>query len=465
MEELNITKNNDLELLKYIAENGIIDLTYVQEQLEMEKRAEILKSHRYSIWYSEKEDAWYTHLPDDSKPNNRRKIKRKKKNDLERAVYDYYMSLHNDDIENAGIDLLSIEKLFYEFMQHKAKEVSSGTVKRMMIDWNRFYKPKKEFISIRVQNLTKINIDDFFNSVLGENSLKKKAFYNMCGILKQMLEYAADAEYIEKNPYRIRVNRKKFASSSKKPSDKEVYQSDEKNLLINEMERRLKNNPSNTAPLAVLLDFELGVRKGEILAISRSDIADGRIHIHRQVVEDYDTGSLDNIKRIGFRIADYTKSEDGDRWLPLTQKAMEIISRIEAANKEYGYGYKDFLFVKRGSCLSPDAVDAQIKSGCEHIGIPVKTMHKIRKTYASTLLHNGVNISIVKDMLGHADESTTLKHYIYNTEDSRETNDKVLSALGDKKDMVKGDQSDQNIISFPEKRKADNPLKSKVSAN
>ncbi|MBD5530439.1 MAG: tyrosine-type recombinase/integrase [Lachnospiraceae bacterium] len=42
-------------------------------------------------------------------------------------------------------------------------------------------------------------------------------------------------------------------------------------------------------------------------------------------------------------------------------------------------------------------------------------MHIIRKTYGSTLLRNGVNISAVKDMLGHADETTTLKHYIYNT--------------------------------------------------
>lgn len=30
----------------------------------------------------------------------------------------------------------------------------------------------------------------------------------MCGILKQMLEYAVDAEYLEKNPYRIKVNKK-----------------------------------------------------------------------------------------------------------------------------------------------------------------------------------------------------------------------------------------------------------------
>ena len=87
--------------------------------------------------------------------------------------------------------------------------------------------------------------------------------------------------------------------------------------------------------------------------------------------------------------------------------------------------------------------------------MPLKTMHKIRKTYASTLLHNGVNISIVKDMLGHADESTTLKHYIYNTEDSTETDYKVLDAL-ENKAVIKSDQSDQKIISFPKNKKAEN---------
>ena len=82
-------------------------------------------------------------------------------------------------------------------------------------------------------------------------------------------------------------------------------------------------------------------------------------------------------------------------------------------------------------------------------------MHKIRKTYASTLLHNGVNISIVNDMLGHADESTTLKHYIYNTVGSTETDYKVLDALENER-VRKSDQSDQKIISFPKSKKTEN---------
>ena len=260
----------------------------------------------------------------------------------------------------------------------------------------------------------------------------------------------------------IKVNKKKFVSSSKKPSTKEVFQADEKEMLIDEMERRLKNNPSNTAPLAVMLDFELGTRKGEILAISKTDIVDNRIHIHKQLVEEFDTSDLNNIKSKGFHVVDYTKSEDGDRWLPLTDKAKRIIKRIEMINEKFGYQYEDFLFVKDNKCLTPDAVDAQIKRGCEHIGIPVKTMHKIRKTYASTLLHNGVNLSIVKDMLGHADESTTLKHYIYNIENNTETDKKVLSAL-ESQNYTKSAQSDQNVIPFTKRKRTENLEKSTFS--
>lgn len=440
----------------------MIDLTYVQEQIEMKKREEILKRHQYSIWHNDKENVWYSYLPDDSKSNNRKKIKRKKKKDLEDAICDYYQSMQNEHEETEPSKDFSIESIFYEFMKHKANEVNSGTIKRMMADWVRFYEPDKEFIAISVKNLTKINIDDFFNAVLGKYSLKKKAFYNMCGILKQTLEYAVDAEYIEKNPYRIKVNKKKFASSSKKPSTKEVFQTNEKEMLIDEMERRLKNNPSNTAPLAVMLDFELGTRKGEILAISKTDIVNNRIHIHKQLVEEFDTSDLNNIKSMGFHVVDYTKSEDGDRWLPLTDKAKRIIKRIEMINEKFGYQYEDFLFVKDNNCLTPDAIDAQIKRGCEHIGIPVKTMHKIRKTYASTLLHNGVNLSIVKDMLGHADESTTLKHYIYNIEDSTETDNKVLNAL-ESLNYEKSAQSDQNVIPFTKRKRTENLEKSTFS--
>ena len=162
------------------------------------------------------------------------------------------------------------------------------------------------------------------------------------------------------------------------------------------------------------------------------------------------------------RGSQYT-SELGDRWLPLTQRAKEIISRVQEINKEYGYSCNGLLFSRKGTLLSPDTIDAQIKRGSEYIGIPVKTMHKIRKTYASTLLHNEVNVSIVKDMLGHADQATTLKHYIFNTEEEVETDNIVLSVLeGEKKNVDESEKvddenkSEQKIILFSDMKKARN---------
>jgi integrase len=444
----------------------------------MKKREEILLEHSNSIWYNAKEDRWYCHIPDPTKKEGRRKMKRKKQKDIEDILCNYWIDRAEQEAlaeERAANGIgdegaVSVSELFYEFMEYKKTLVSSGTIKRMMADWNKFYVPYADLLQKPFRELTKIDMDNFFNSTLNKYELKKKTFYNMCGILKQMMEYAEDAGYIVKSPYRLKVNPKKFAPTKKMASEKEVYQGNEKELMIREMERRIRENPSNTAPLAVMLDFELGVRKGEIMAIRESDIVDGWIHISRQLVENFNTKDLNNIKSLGFKVVRYTKSEDGDRWIPLTERALEIIRRIQNINEEYNESYQDYLFVRDGYVMSPDTIDAQIKRGCEYIGMPVKTMHKIRKTYASTLLHSGVSISVVKDLLGHADESTTLRHYIYNTETNEDTGNLVKDALvGSKKvtregDFVRVTKGDQNIISLRLKRKAETLEKSSIPA-
>ena len=436
-----------------MTESGKLDLSYVQDEMIMEQRKEVLKKYGSCIWYSEKENVWYCHLPDENRENGRRKVKRKNKKDIENIVYEYYKSRPKSEQD------ITLHMLFEEFFQYKAKLVSSNTVKRMLADWKKFY-ADSEIIRINAKELTKIDIDRFFNETLDKHKLNAKAFHNMCGILKQMLEYMVDAEYIDQNPYRTRINKKKFVAPAKKTAETEVYQSDEKQIFIEEMERRLRQNPRNTAPLAIMLDFEIGARKGEVLALNERDITDGWIHIHRQVVEKFDVSDLEHIKSTGFEVADYTKSDDGDRWIPLTDRAMELIRRVQEINKNNGDYFNGFLFIRDGHVMSPDAIDAQVKRGCEYIGMNVKTMHKIRKTYGSTLLHNGVNVSAVKDMLGHADETTTLKHYIFNTMNDEETGKAVRNALNN----AKVTKSDQKVIIFTGKRKAENPSKSRLSA-
>lgn len=456
------------------ASANIINDTGVLDSTENMKKTEILAQYgehgtiRKSIWYAEREGYWYCCLPDSTKKSGWKNVKRKKRDAIETVLCDYYIKLEKQQQENIAKENMTLEELFYEFMEHKKNLVKSGTIKRMIADWERFYRPHQELTQKPFKKLTKIDIDTFFNDIVNEHSLKDKAFHNMCGVLKQTLQYAVDAEYIEKNPYRVNVSKKKVIPTRKKDSKKEIFLQEEQELLIAEMERRISNNPKNTAPLAIMLDFEIGVRKGEMLGLRESDIVDGKIHVCRQVVEKFDETDINKIKSIGFEVVDYTKSECGDRWIPLTERALHLINRIKRINKEHNNTYKDFLFVRDRNIMTPDAIDTQLLRGCKYIGIPIRTMHKIRKTYASTLYKNGVTIPVIKYLLGHADEATTFKHYIFNLDTDETTDNLVLNALqgttiSREKPVENVRKREMNIIQFPTNKKAENPCKIRIS--
>lgn len=56
----------DEELLKYAVANGMIDISYMQEQIEMSMRKKLLEKHPYAV--SQGSDGkWRTYIPDKEK--------------------------------------------------------------------------------------------------------------------------------------------------------------------------------------------------------------------------------------------------------------------------------------------------------------------------------------------------------------------------------------------------------------
>jgi len=441
----------------------MIDLAYVQEQVKMKKRKEILERYGECIWYSKKENCWYCHLPDNTKKSGRKKVKRKNQTDIENVVYDYFSKVDIKEDES----LATFSNLFYEFMSHKKSQVKSGTISRMVVDWNKFYLPHKEFVEKPFKAINKIDVDDFLNGIAKEYRPKDKNFRNICGILKQTFEYAVDSDYLDKSPYRTnKVNKKNIIPTRKKPSEKEIFTQTEQKLLTEEMKRKISENKGYLVPWAILLDFEIGTRVGELLALRQEDIENDRVHIRRQIVQEYDINDLENIKSIGWHIVDYVKSDCGDRWIPLTEAAKQYISAIVELNKSLNRQVKDYLFITSNGVISDNAVKDQLERSCRKIGIPQRSTHKIRKTYASRLYKNGLSISDISLLLGHADETTTLKHYIFSLDDSSEVDDKVRNALKFTEYSHAPNQvtkSDQKIIHFSNRKSPQNIKKPPVS--
>lgn len=471
-------KEFNIDDIQYAIDNNIISIADVLENTEKMKREQILEQYGDLIKHYGNE--WYFRIPDKTLKNGCFRRRSKNREDIENKLCDYFIELEKKQQADKEQNTATLKELFYEFMEYKKSKVSGGTINRMMQDWKKFYEPHTEFIYKPFVEITKIDVDNLLNDIVNEHTMKDKAFKNMCGVLKQTFEYAVNAEYIDKSPYRVEVNKKKITPTRKKANEKEVFTAKERGILIKEMERRIQNDPLNAVPLAIMLDFEIGVRCGELLALKESDIISengtSKLYIHRQVVKENNITDLENIKQIGWNVVDYTKSDCGERKIPLTPKALEYIDRIRQINVLNGNQNKGFLFLTEdGTIITRDALDGQLRRGCAYAGIPIRSMHKIRKTYASTLYQRGISITIISKLLGHADESTTMKHYIFNLKDETETDSLVLNALSSnvitnnlitisREEISESvTDGDNKIISFAAIKKWKTPHKQKVS--
>ena len=58
-------------------------------------------------------------------------------------------------------------------------------------------------------------------------------------------------------------------------------------------------------------------------------------------------------------------------------------------------------------------VNGVLARHCEHVGVPVISVHGLRHTHASLLLFAGVSIASVSRRLGHASMTTTQETYLH----------------------------------------------------
>lgn len=92
----------------------------------------------------------------------------------------------------------------------------------------------------------------------------------------------------------------------------------------------------------------------------------------------------------------------------LTDKAIEIVTMACAKHPE-----NEYLFSCQGRQLTSSVCNNYLRNVCKTIGIKYRSVHKIRKTFATTLLNDEVDEAFVKVIMGHEDISTTRGHYYY----------------------------------------------------
>ena len=226
-----------------------------------------------------------------------------------------------------------------------------------------------------------------------------------------MFEYAFWKKYLTENPLDKVQILVKFKQVVRKTGKTETYNSDELNDL-NQYLDRMYTETLDTAFLAVKLNFLLGLRVGELVALKWDDYINiNHLHIVREEVRNQVTNQ--------YEVVEHTKT-NRDRFVVLVPKAINILQKTTRTG--------DYIFMRDGERLTSRQIAYVLEKYAERQGLSTKSTHKMRKTFASNLNASGVPLDCIRELLGHSNLNTTLG-YIYNPLTEKETYDLISKAL------------------------------------
>lgn len=398
---------NTEELLKFAIEHGMIDTSYVQEQIEMSKREELLKKHPYSI-YQIKDGRWSTYIPDIEK--GRRIIRKGTRKELEDVIIDYWKTA----TENP-----TVSDIFDKWLENKTlyKDICTGSCDRYKRDFKRFFEDDINFSQKRIRQISPSDVTSFIRGSIARHSLTAKAYGNLRTLIYGIFRCAKEEGYItwsiSQTMGDMEIPRKAFHKVIKE-DDEEVFTDEEMEKLLN----YLISNPT-VVNLGIIIMFCTGVRVGELVGIHWDDVVGNSIKIRRTEIS-YKKETGGNI----YEIREYPKTEAGIRTVYVPDAFKNVLDKLRmlTGDKEYMLSYAD------GRNMKTLKVRHRLYAVCEELGIRKKSPHKLRKTYISILLDNGVDKRLVQDVAGHTEIATSERNYHRNRK-SDAKKEEILSNL------------------------------------
>ena len=374
--------NNDD--LKYAIENGIIDLSHIQENIEMSKRRDILEQYEASIW--EASDGYWKIRIYDDETKKRRLIKRRNREDLE----DEIVRIYKEKIENP-----KISEIFDEWLERRQElgKISMSTKQRYQQVFDRHF---KEFGTERIRDVDSEDFSSFLEEQTGKYNLTAKGFSNLKTIARGTLKWAKRKKLIDWNVeelfYDLDVSDREFKKNVKEELE-EVFSDAEMKRIVDYLKDNL-----DMVNLGILLMFVTGIRVGELSSLKWED------WVYSSNVE---SPSILKIRRtetrytvdhnLVFDVKNFPKSEAGVRNIVIPHGCVWILQRLRCMSAFYEY-----IFFMDGHRLNTSVFRRRLYKACKETGCVQKSPHKIRKTYCSILLDHSIDNQMVISQMGHS---------------------------------------------------------------
>lgn len=399
--------NDDIQ---YAIEHGIIDAARISAEVEMAKRKELLKKHPYKVWQA-KNGRWCTYFY--NRDGTRVLVTRKDREDL----YDWIVEYVKEQEDNP-----TVSEIFRAWLNWKLElnKISKSTYNRYEYVFSRSY---DEFGKRNIKNLSPEDFRDFMEEQIPRFNLTAKGFSNLKTVTKGLLKYAKRHHYIDWNyTYMlddIEVSDRDFKKNLKEDYE-EVYSDEEMKLIIDYLVSNL-----DQTNMGLLLVFITGLRVGELSTLKPENIEDDCITVRRT-----ETKWKDQDGKWHIEVKEFPKSEAGWRTVVVPSEWKWLLKRLKMLNP-----WGEWIFTRvsgrfKGKRMDVKTFEYRLTLINKRLGIYHKSPHKIRKTYCTILMDEGMDDNFVTQQMGHTSILVSENHYHRNRK-SIDEKQKKLDGISD----------------------------------
>ena len=250
------------------------------------------------------------------------------------------------------------------------------------------------------------------------------SIHTIRGVVRPAFQMAVDDDLLVKNPFEFQLNTVVVNDSVTREA---ITRQQERDFL--EFVKNDKHFCKYYDGIYIL--FKTGLRISEFVGLTKKniDFDNNRIIVDHQ---------LQRTRDMKYIIED-TKTESGERMVPMTPEVKEAFQRILANRKNPKVepmvdGYSGFLYLDKNGrpmvALHWEKYFQHIREKYNKIyrsQMPKVTPHVCRHTFCSNMAKSGMNPKTLQYITGHSDISVTLNVYTHlNYDDAEEEMQKVV---------------------------------------
>ena len=325
-------------------------------------------------------------------------------------------------------DYITLEQLMREWLfdvMLPSKNVKSASFEKHECNYRHYIKDS-EIGYLRISTITTKPIQLYYNKLYKNREDKKissEKIFDINKTLRLFFNYCVLEHYIKENPCsltKIQIPGDADLAEDNEDSEEEEitpFCEEEVNKIIKNI--KYQDNLENTFKVAVQLDLVTGLRKGELLALTKKDVNLDKCTLRIRKTLSLVKVFLDenNYYRELRLITPKTKTSIRTVHFPVNMKPIleKYFKEQELKHSKAGLEFNsDSLIFSTNTCkpIDPTNFSKAWQRFLKRIQLTHKKFHALRDTYAVSLVRRGAKILDVKELLGHSTIKTTEKYYL-----------------------------------------------------